>query len=888
MINFTDVNIEGLMKGLFYNKVVIIFLIGVGLLSSDVYATHNRAGEITYKQISDLTFEITIWTYTYTLSAADRNQLPVDWGDGTTSIAPRVEKVSLPNFYRRNRYIVRHTYPGPGVYRITVQDPNRNYGILNIPNSVNVVFSIQTTLMVNSGLGGNSTPLLLNPPYDKAARGRLFIHNPAAYDEDGDSLAYSLAICTREDGIPIENYTFPPASDTLYVDPVSGDLVWRTPVDTGKYNVAMNIEEYRYGVKIGNVVRDLQIDVHETDNNPPVTEPLRDFCVVAGDTVVYTITSTDEDNDSIRHLVTGGVFYQDHSPAEFKTIFSELGKVTSVFRWKTVCTHARKQPYTVIIKAEDDNSDLSLVDISNFNIRVLAPPIKNLNAYPSSHLIRLDWSKDTCSIIQKYRIYRKIGYTGFLPDSCESGIPAETGYVQVGETSGSSDTIYIDDNNGSGLMQGTDYCYMVVAVYPDGSESIASEEVCSILINGTPVLTNVSVRNTDTENGSVYVAWAKPKNLDTIPANGPYEYIIYRSPDLWGLNYLQILSFKTSDLNDTSFIDTLINTLDFPYTYKVELFNDEPGNRFLIGSPGEASTIFLKIIPRDQQIEISCRKNVPWINKVYVVYRQNKSTMGFDSIGFTNDTVYVDAGLQNGENYCYKIKSIGSYNRPSLPAPLLNFSHEVCGTPIDNEPPCPPVLNVASLCDSLYNYVVWTNPNNFCADDVASYKLYFKAGLDEELSLIAEPDSPTDTTYKHYIANSLAGCYAIKAVDLLGNESELSSPVMCVDSCVYFDLPNVFTPNGDNINDVLISRTSPFIEKVDMKIYSRSGVLVYETNDPYINWDGKHKGKNKVVAPGVYYYICDIYEKRLSGLEIRNISGFIHVITEKGSKVSNE
>ncbi len=54
-------------------------------------ATHNRAGEITYVQLSDLTYEITITTFTYTLSFADRNQLDVEWGDNSTSIAPRIK-----------------------------------------------------------------------------------------------------------------------------------------------------------------------------------------------------------------------------------------------------------------------------------------------------------------------------------------------------------------------------------------------------------------------------------------------------------------------------------------------------------------------------------------------------------------------------------------------------------------------------------------------------------------------------------------------------------------------------------------------------------------------------------------------------------------------------
>jgi hypothetical protein len=100
------------------------------------WATHNRAGEITYRLISGFTYEITINTFTYTLSAADRPQLEVQWGDNTTSIAPRVEKLVLPNFYFHNTYKIQHTFPGPGIYEIVVQDPNRNYGVKNIPNSL--------------------------------------------------------------------------------------------------------------------------------------------------------------------------------------------------------------------------------------------------------------------------------------------------------------------------------------------------------------------------------------------------------------------------------------------------------------------------------------------------------------------------------------------------------------------------------------------------------------------------------------------------------------------------------------------------------------------------------------------------------------------------------
>ena len=79
---------------------------GVLLLLLDFFilnATHNRAGEITYRQISDLTYEITITTFTYTLSLADRPELIVNWGDNSTSVAERNpdEIVRLPHYYQK-------------------------------------------------------------------------------------------------------------------------------------------------------------------------------------------------------------------------------------------------------------------------------------------------------------------------------------------------------------------------------------------------------------------------------------------------------------------------------------------------------------------------------------------------------------------------------------------------------------------------------------------------------------------------------------------------------------------------------------------------------------------------------------------------------------------
>ncbi|MCX6254397.1 MAG: gliding motility-associated C-terminal domain-containing protein [Bacteroidia bacterium] len=870
------------MKNFIIKKLFLLVLVSFYFVNLN--ATHNRAGEITYIQLSDLTYEITITTFTYTLSLADRPTLDVEWGDNTTSTAHRESMLYLPNYYRRNIYRITHTYPGPGIYKIVVQDPNRNEGVKNIPNSVNVVFSISTILTVNPAMGRDNTPVLLNPPYDKAAYHYLFVHNPAAFDPDGDSLSYKLTVCEREDGKPIENYTLPPATHSIRVDSITGDLIWDTPADTGKFNVAMEIQEWRNGKKIGVVVRDMQIEVYNTDNKPPVNSPLFDYCVEVGDTVDFLFSATDP-NDSLSLKATSGVFNMTSCRAQFIKIDSILGYASSRFRWIPCHEAVRNQPYNVIFKSEDYNRDVKLSDIDNMKIKVLGPPPLILNAIPEGKLIKLTWSDYGTSIIAGFSIYRREGASTFKPDSCTAGIPASTGFVKVGYIGGSSTTSFSDTDNGQGLQFGKEYTYRIVAVYPNGTESKASNEIASTLVSGVPVIKNVSVRNTDAVKGSILLSWKKPDKLDTIPVTGPYEYLIFRASGIGGTSYQQIKSIPTIYLNDTIMIDTLFNTQTTGYIYKIELWNDATGNRFLIGEPGYASSVFLTISPGDKKTRFTISRNVPWINTRYDFFRLNEATSAFDSVGSTNQLTFIDNGLVNDKQYCYFARSVGGYPAENMPKNLINLSEIICTTPVDNEPPCPPIINVTSQCDSLYNTISWSIADPFCFEDIAGYKIYYKKKSEDSLAYLTTVNDKNVFSYRHYPGDIISGCYAVSSFDSNGNEGEKSVRV-CIDSCNFYEIPNVFTPNGDDINDKLVAKTSGLVEKIDFKLFNRNGLLLFRTEEPKIDWDGTYKGK--IVSPGVYFYECDVYERRISGLELFHLSGFVHVITEENAKLKKE
>jgi gliding motility-associated-like protein len=87
------------------------------------------------------------------------------------------------------------------------------------------------------------------------------------------------------------------------------------------------------------------------------------------------------------------------------------------------------------------------------------------------------------------------------------------------------------------------------------------------------------------------------------------------------------------------------------------------------------------------------------------------------------------------------------------------------------------------------------------------------------------------------------------------------SPLGCIDSMtreifykedVIFYVPNAFTPDGDEFNQVFqpIFTSGYDAHDFNMLIYNRWGEVIYETNDDKIGWDGTFKGNP--VQSGIY------------------------------------
>jgi gliding motility-associated-like protein len=87
-------------------------------------------------------------------------------------------------------------------------------------------------------------------------------------------------------------------------------------------------------------------------------------------------------------------------------------------------------------------------------------------------------------------------------------------------------------------------------------------------------------------------------------------------------------------------------------------------------------------------------------------------------------------------------------------------------------------------------------------------------------------------------------------------------------------VPNIFSPNGDGINDEFRPDMGCTPSSFQLKIFNRAGQVVFESNTLTNYWKGTFQ--NKPVPLGTYYYTLKV--KGLSDPIAREKSGSITLI----------
>ena len=154
------------------------------------------------------------------------------------------------------------------------------------------------------------------------------------------------------------------------------------------------------------------------------------------------------------------------------------------------------------------------------------------------------------------------------------------------------------------------------------------------------------------------------------------------------------------------------------------------------------------------------------------------------------------------------------------------------------------------------NYIDWLG-------DVSHYNLYRSVNREPFVLIPIHTFYPGDSLiFIDLVSEFFDGngrfCYYIEAVEGGSNDfgfSERSlSNIVCVSQTPKLFVPNTFTPNDDEHNE-LFKPITAFVSDVgySFSIYSSSGEEIFTTNQPSKGWDGIYKGKPAQVDNYVYH-----------------------------------
>ena len=252
------------------------------------------------------------------------------------------------------------TLPGPCAnWEIGHGEPARNAAITTITGGGSDILYVFSTINNMNGLC-NSSPLFTNPPVPFACVGQRFCFNHGGYDLDGDSLSYQL-MTPRTGPSASDTVTYLPGYSTsspilnsyISFDPISGDFCF-IPTATDVSVFAVLVNEYRNGVLIGQVERDVQLTVENCGNIIPFATgingmPFFDASICANANLSFYIASIDPDAPNTTTLTWNSTI----PGATFTTTNGH--RDSAFFSWTPNTGDISLNPYCFTVTVQDDN-----------------------------------------------------------------------------------------------------------------------------------------------------------------------------------------------------------------------------------------------------------------------------------------------------------------------------------------------------------------------------------------------------------------------------------------------------------------------------------------------------------------------------------------------------
>ena len=272
----------------------------------------------------------------------------------------------------------------------------RNAGATNVvgPSSgYGITFTMDFPKLSAGVTKYNNSPRFAKAPLAFYCVGKPYTINWECTDPDaGDSLVFGLIApsddvsavkpfnsCPYNPGYNL-NYNIIDGVPDLTINPKTGVINF-IPTRTGVYLVGFKVDEYRKisGVwtKIGQIIREFQLETVNCPEAPPVTEDNNNQKRTIVDTINFpneytvTFTSRDSPDDSIFMYILPNISPGENvlDPNSYEGKWGEIGglsggstaqnliidgkgTVIGQFKWKPKCNHVRDQPYkfTVVVR----------------------------------------------------------------------------------------------------------------------------------------------------------------------------------------------------------------------------------------------------------------------------------------------------------------------------------------------------------------------------------------------------------------------------------------------------------------------------------------------------------------------------------------------------------